>query len=78
MGAGEGAVGYDAIDEGLVDGGAEEGAVARGWLVWMREGWVWRAGLGVPEDVVGSWAPEEGDVRHWGESLDSGMDGCRL
>ena len=24
------------------------------------EGW-----RGLPEDVVGSWAPEEGDVRHW-------------
>ena len=19
----------------------------------------------IPDDVVGSWAPEEGDVRHW-------------
>lgn len=23
--------------------------------------------IGVPEDVVGSWAPQDGDVRHWGE-----------
>ena len=21
--------------------------------------------MGVPEDMVGSWAPDEGDVRHW-------------
>ena len=47
LGAGEGAVGYDAVDEGLVDGGAEEGAVAGGWLILMREGgiWRWRDGL---------------------------------
>jgi hypothetical protein len=33
LGAGEGAVGYDAADEGLEDGGAEEGAVAMRMLV---------------------------------------------
>ena len=75
LGAGEGAVGYDAVDEGLVDGGAEEGAVA-GRLVSMDEGGsCWERGFGVPEDVVGSWAPEDGDVRHCGESLDGEMDG---
>lgn len=36
MGAREGAVGYYAVYEGLVDGGAEEGAIAR-WrcLAWI-------------------------------------------
>lgn len=37
MGTGEGAVGDDAVDEGLVDGGAEEGAVAflrKGGISW--------------------------------------------
>ena len=29
LGAGEGAVGYYAADEGLEDGGAEEGAIAK-------------------------------------------------
>ena len=28
--------------------------------------------IGVPDDMVGSWAPEEGDVRHCGKSLDGG------
>ena len=37
------------------------------------EGW-----RGVPDDVVGSWAPEEGDVRHFGESLDGEMEGGRM
>ena len=32
----------------------------------------------VPEDVVGSWAPEDGDVRHCGESLDGEIDGSRM
>jgi len=65
LGTGEGAIGYDAVDEGLEDGGAEEGAIAeakeksvgntsdglRGEKRWV-----------IPEDVVGSGRVEEGCV----------------
>ncbi len=46
LGAREGAVGYDAVDEGLVDGRAEEGAVAGGLVSMDEGGCIWRGGLG--------------------------------
>ena len=39
---------------------------------------VWGGWIGVPEDVVGSRAPEDGDVRHCGGSLGGGIDGGRV
>ena len=52
----------------------------RSWgLVSMDQGELGLEGrIGVPEDVVGSWAPENRDIRHWEESLGGKVDGDRM
>lgn len=56
MGAREGFVGCCADDEGLVDLGTEEGAVAIHELGWIRDGKYMEDGKGerLPKDMEGS------------------------
>lgn len=62
MRAGEGAVGYYSVDEGLVDGGAEEGAVAVWKKLVVREG-VWGMGVGVGGELTRGCGRERGRLR---------------
>lgn len=61
LGAGKGAVGDDAVDEGLVDGGAKEGTIAvSGSSVLVAKTCLGEGERrGGPDDVVGGGAGED-------------------